>query len=94
MSRLFARRIEHSIRQTQSKGHSAIPEIVNDKELEGSSVLEIHASDTNIREYLNRKMPKLSGFVMRDRQLQEDIYKAIMGSIGGMYVASPHIATP
>ncbi|KFH48561.1 hypothetical protein ACRE_006450 [Hapsidospora chrysogenum ATCC 11550] len=64
----------------------AIPEIVNDKELEGSSVLEIRASDTDVREYLDRKMPKLGGFVMRDRQLQEDICKAIMGSIGGMFL--------
>lgn len=67
----------------------AIPEIVNDKELEGSSVLEIRASDTDVREYLVHKMSKLGRFVMRDRQLQEDICKAILGSIGGMYVASP-----
>ena len=72
----------------------AIPEIVNDKQFEGSSVLEIRASDTDVRKYLDRNMPKLGGFVMRDRQLQEHICQAIMGSIGGMYVASPHIATP
>ncbi|KAH7019659.1 hypothetical protein EDB80DRAFT_525112, partial [Ilyonectria destructans] len=64
----------------------AIPEIVNDKELEGSSVLEIRASDTDVREYLEHKMSKLGGFVMRDRQLQEDICKAILGSIGGMFL--------
>ncbi|KEY73474.1 hypothetical protein S7711_07498 [Stachybotrys chartarum IBT 7711] len=34
----------------------AIPEIADDKELEGSSVLEIRASDADVREYLNRKM--------------------------------------
>ncbi|KAH7145988.1 hypothetical protein EDB81DRAFT_651546, partial [Dactylonectria macrodidyma] len=32
----------------------AIPEIVNDKELEGSSILEIRASDTDVRQYYGR----------------------------------------
>ncbi|KAH8656458.1 hypothetical protein BGZ61DRAFT_283976, partial [Ilyonectria robusta] len=63
-----------------------IPEIVNDKELEGSSVLEIHASDNDVRKYLDGKMSKLGRFVRRDRQLQEDICKAILGSIGGMFL--------
>lgn len=67
----------------------AIPEIADDKELEGSSVLEIRASDADVREYLYRRMPELSRFVMRDKQLQEDICKAILESFGGMCVASP-----
>ncbi|KAM5361879.1 hypothetical protein ACJZ2D_012824 [Fusarium nematophilum] len=64
----------------------AIPDIINRKELEGSSVLEIRASDTDVREYLDRNMSKFREFVMRDRQLQEDICKAILESIGGMFL--------
>lgn len=62
----------------------AIPEIVNDKRLEGSSVLAIRASDADVRNYLDCKMSKLDGLSMCGRQLQQDISGAIVGSIGGM----------
>ncbi|RKK55868.1 hypothetical protein BFJ68_g17838, partial [Fusarium oxysporum] len=64
----------------------AIPEIVGDRELEGSKILEIHARDADVREYLNHNMPRFKKFVLCDRQLQEDIRRAILKSIGGMFL--------
>ncbi|KAF5264449.1 hypothetical protein FOXYS1_4771 [Fusarium oxysporum] len=64
----------------------AIPEIVGDRELEGSKILEIHARDADVREYLNHNMPRFKKFVLRDWQLQEDIRRAILKSIGGMFL--------
>ncbi|KAF9779399.1 hypothetical protein IL306_001771 [Fusarium sp. DS 682] len=62
----------------------AIPAIVNDKELEGSRVLEVNARDTDVRKYLNRNMGRLGRFVTDDQQLEEDVCKAILGASGGM----------
>lgn len=67
----------------------AIPEIVDARELEGGMILEIHARDGDVREYLNCNMSRFKRFVLRDSRLQEDIRKAILGSIGGMWVVSP-----
>ncbi|KAG8670707.1 hypothetical protein FPOAC1_003942 [Fusarium poae] len=64
----------------------AIPDIANDPVLKGSSILEVHARGTDVRKYLNRNMSKLSRFVMRDQQLQEDICNAILGASGGMFL--------
>ncbi|KAF5254912.1 hypothetical protein FANTH_408 [Fusarium anthophilum] len=63
-----------------------IPEISNDKGLEGSTVLEVHARETDIRKYLAKSMPKLGRFVVNNEQLQEDVYKAILGASGGMFL--------
>ncbi|KAJ4318651.1 hypothetical protein N0V84_006739 [Fusarium piperis] len=43
----------------------AIPEILNHEDLKGSSILEIRASDADVREYLDRNMSRLGGSVTR-----------------------------
>ncbi|KAH7194669.1 ankyrin repeat-containing domain protein [Fusarium oxysporum] len=63
-----------------------IPEIANDKGLKGSSVVEVHARETDIRKYLCRHMLKLGRFVAHNQQLQEDVCKAILGASGGMFL--------
>ncbi|KAF5592395.1 hypothetical protein FPCIR_5716 [Fusarium pseudocircinatum] len=63
-----------------------IPEIVNDKTLEGSSVLEVHARATDVRKYIDANMQRLSKFVSQDQQRQEEVRAAIIRASGGMPV--------
>ncbi|KAF5552597.1 isoform 2 of ankyrin-3 [Fusarium mexicanum] len=63
-----------------------ISEISNDKALEGSTLLEVNARDTDIRKYLNGNMLKLDKSVAINPQLQEDVCKAILGASGGMFL--------
>ncbi|RKK19087.1 hypothetical protein BFJ67_g17603 [Fusarium oxysporum f. sp. cepae] len=64
----------------------SIPKTANDKILEGCNVLEIRASDTDVRKYLECNMSKLHGLAAHDRQLQEVVCKAILGSMDGMFL--------
>lgn len=61
-----------------------IPDICNDERLEGSTVLEIHAREADIRKYLGTNMLKVAGFVANSQQLQEDVCKAILEASGSM----------
>jgi hypothetical protein len=63
-----------------------IPEIM--KEFEGSVILEIRASDEDVRRYLNGHMSRLPSCVSRSRNLQEKIKTKIMKAVDGMYVPS------
>lgn len=62
----------------------AIPEICNHWGLEGSRILEIRASETDVRKYLDQNISKLGGVLMRNRQLQEDVCKVILAATEGM----------
>jgi Cdc6-like AAA superfamily ATPase len=62
-----------------------IPEIT--KEFEASITLEIHASDGDVRRYLDGKMLRLRPFVSRNLILQGEIKSEIMKAIDGMYVS-------
>lgn len=61
-----------------------IPDIT--KRLEGSSVVEVLARDTDVRKYLVHEMPRLGDFVMRDPKLQDEICSRILQSMGGMFL--------
>ncbi|CVL03425.1 uncharacterized protein FPRN_11766 [Fusarium proliferatum] len=63
-----------------------IPDICNDKQLEGSTVLEIHAREADIRKYLGTNMLKVGAFVAKSQQLHEDVCKAILEANGGMFL--------
>jgi Cdc6-like AAA superfamily ATPase len=47
--------------------------------------LEIRANPKDVRKYLAGQMFRLPGFVSRDIGLQEDIIRAIVGAVDGMY---------
>ena len=57
-----------------------------EKEFEGSQVLEIRASDEDVRKYLDDHMFQLPGFVARSLELQEEIKTDISKAVDGMYV--------
>lgn len=61
-----------------------IPEIM--REFEGCVSLEIHASDEDVRRYLDGHMSQLPSFVLRSLDLQEEIKTAIIKTVDGMYV--------
>jgi hypothetical protein len=52
----------------------------------GSTLLEIRASNEDVRRYLDGHMFRLPGFVVRDPLLQEDIKTGIVKAVDGMYV--------
>jgi hypothetical protein len=61
-----------------------IPEIR--KEFEGNVLLEIRASDEDVRRYLDGHMSQLSSFVLRSPNLQDEIKTEIITAVDGMYV--------
>jgi hypothetical protein len=62
-----------------------IPEIAN--EFAGKcATLEIHASDEDVRRYLDGQMTRLPSFVLRNADLQEEIKTEIVKAVQGMYV--------
>lgn len=63
-----------------------IPEIVN--MFEGSTSLEIYASDEDVARYLDGHMSRLPSFVSRNCALQEEIKTEIIDVVDGMYVPS------
>jgi hypothetical protein len=48
--------------------------------------LEIHASDEDVRRYLDGQMTRLPSFVLRNADLQEEIKTEIVKAVQGMYV--------
>lgn len=62
-----------------------IPEITY--EFKGSMSLEIRASNEDVLRYLDGHMFRLPGFVVRSPELQEEIKRAIVKAVDGMYVA-------
>ena len=57
-----------------------------EKDFEGNLRLEIRASEEDVGRYLEGHLFRLPGFVRRSRELQEDIKKAIVNAVDGMYV--------
>jgi hypothetical protein len=57
-----------------------------EKEFKGNPVLEIRASEDDVRRYLNGHMFRLPGFVVRSPELQEEIKTDIVKAVDGMYV--------
>jgi hypothetical protein len=60
-----------------------------EKEFEGSTLLEIHASEEDVRRYLDGHVLQLPGFVTRSPELQEEIKAAIVKAVDGMYRVPP-----
>jgi Cdc6-like AAA superfamily ATPase len=56
-----------------------------EKEFEGSTQLEIHASEEDVRRYLDSHMLQLPGFVTHSLELQEEIKAVIVKAVDGMY---------
>lgn len=60
-----------------------------EKEFEGSTLLEIRASEEDVRRYLDGQVLQLPGFVSRSPELQEEIKAAIVKAVDGMYRIPP-----
>lgn len=58
-----------------------------EKEFEGSTLLEIRASEEDVRRYLDGHVLQLPKFVTRSLELQEEIKAAIVKAVDGMYKA-------
>jgi Cdc6-like AAA superfamily ATPase len=56
------------------------------KEFEGNTILEIRASEEDVRRYLESRVFWLLGFVVRSLELQEEIKTKIVKAVDGMYV--------
>jgi Cdc6-like AAA superfamily ATPase len=57
-----------------------------EKEFEGNTILEIRASEEDVRRYLEGHISRLPGFVVRSPELQEEIKTNIVKAVDGMYV--------
>jgi len=64
-----------------------IPDIKDEFERRGSSLLEIRATDEDVRRYLDDHISQLPSFVLRSLELQENIKTRILKAVDGMYVA-------
>jgi hypothetical protein len=62
-----------------------IPEIT--ERFEGSMLLEIRASEHDVRRYVDGHMSHLPSFVRRSPDLQEEIKTEIVKAVDGMYVS-------
>ena len=62
-----------------------IPDIAS-KFTGGSAILEIRASDEDVRRYIEGHMEQLPSFVQRKVDLQEDIKAEIVNAVQGMYI--------
>jgi Cdc6-like AAA superfamily ATPase len=60
-----------------------------EKEFEGSTLLEIRASEEDVRRYLGGHVLQLPGFVTHRPKLQEEIMAAIVKAVDGMYKVPP-----
>ncbi|KAB5542460.1 hypothetical protein GE09DRAFT_1225395 [Coniochaeta sp. 2T2.1] len=61
-----------------------IPDIV--KEFSGAASLEIRATDKDIENYLEGRMPELESFPDWRKKLQDEIKKTIMEAVDGMFI--------
>jgi Cdc6-like AAA superfamily ATPase len=57
-----------------------------EKEFKGNPMLEVRASDEDVRGYINGHLFRLPGFVARSPELQEEIKTDIVKAVNGMYV--------
>lgn len=63
-----------------------MPEII--KSFQGCMLLEIRASEHDVRSYIDGHMSHLPSFVGRNPDLQEDVKTEIVKAVDGMYVGS------
>jgi hypothetical protein len=68
-----------------------IPEITKKFEGKCSRIVEISASNYDVRNYLDSHMFRLPGFVNRSLELQEEIKSEVIRSVQGMYVIYTHL---
>lgn len=61
-----------------------IPEIM--EKFGGSTTLEIHANNDDIRKYLDGQLPDITGIIGRSPNLWEEIKSEIVKAVRGMYV--------
>ncbi|XTI89039.1 hypothetical protein V2W45_1399781 [Cenococcum geophilum] len=57
-----------------------------EKEFEGNTMLEIRASEEDVRRYLEGDMFRLPAFVVRSLELQEEIKTRIIKAVDGMFL--------
>jgi hypothetical protein len=57
-----------------------------EKAFEGNPMLEIRASEDDVRRYLDGYMFRLPGFVVRSPELQEEIKTGVVKAVDGMYM--------
>jgi len=57
-----------------------------EKAFEGNPMLEIRASEDDVRRYLDGHLFRLPGFVIRSLEFQEEIKTDIIKAVAGMYV--------
>jgi Cdc6-like AAA superfamily ATPase len=62
-----------------------IPEIM--AEFQGSMMLEIRATDEDVRRYLDSRMLQLPPYIFRSHALQEEVKTTIVKAVDGMYVS-------
>jgi hypothetical protein len=62
-----------------------IPEIT--ERFSGMTALEIRASPSDVRRYVNGQIPRLPSFVGRSPELQEEVATEIIKAVDGMYVS-------
>jgi len=60
-----------------------------EKEFEGSTRLEIRASEEDVRRYIDGHVLQLPGFITRRLELQEEIKATIVKAVDGMYRVPP-----
>lgn len=60
-----------------------------EKKFEGSTLLDVRASEEDVRRYLDDAVLRLPGFVTRSLELQEEIKAAIVKAVDGMYRVPP-----
>lgn len=63
-----------------------IPEIMNNFKGRGSMLLEIRASEEDVRRYLDGHMSQLPAFIAQSSDLQGEIKTGIVAAVRGMYV--------
>jgi Cdc6-like AAA superfamily ATPase len=68
-----------------------IPEITEN--FKGGAMLEIRASDDDLRRYLDGHMTRLPKCVLRSPELQDNIKDSIIGTVNGMYVSPSSLTT-
>jgi hypothetical protein len=61
-----------------------IPEIT--ERFKGCILLEISASNDDVRRYLDRHMDRIPGFVRHSEELKDEVKTEIFKAVGGMYV--------
>ncbi|RSL54066.1 hypothetical protein CEP54_010073 [Fusarium duplospermum] len=82
LSEIFDLQRDHGVNVFATSRH--IPNI--EKRFSGDRLLEIRASDEDVRNYVDSYMAKLPGFVSRSPELQEEARSGIVKAVDGMFL--------